>query len=162
VVSGPEDVQTRDAWPDPLVVDLYKTAVEMADRLSGRRATANAFFLSVESAFIAVVGVANGSLVKQPWWVSVAVAVAGIAISASWWLQLRSYRMLNTAKFVVINRIETQSLPVHIFADEWQEMQRRSTSRWRARYVEMGTLERIIPVVFAAIYVLLLIGQIAD
>lgn len=36
-------------------VELYKLAVEMADRVSARRATANAFFLTVNTALLAFV-----------------------------------------------------------------------------------------------------------
>ncbi|MFC7511941.1 hypothetical protein ACFQV4_22940 [Streptomyces thermocarboxydus] len=41
-----------------------------------------------------------------------------MTLSLAWWLQLRSYRHLNAAKFLVINDIEDQ-LPVRIFTDEW-------------------------------------------
>jgi hypothetical protein len=42
------------------------------------------------------------------------VALAGIILSGSWWLQLRSYRDLNHAKFAVINSVETR-FPVKLF-----------------------------------------------
>ncbi|MGW1594955.1 RipA family octameric membrane protein [Streptomyces sp. NPDC002343] len=38
------------------LLDLYKLAVEMADRVSARRGTANAFFLSVQTALVTVLG----------------------------------------------------------------------------------------------------------
>lgn len=141
------------------MLDLYKLAVEMADRVSARRGTANAFFLTVQTAFVAVLGIATPSLARSPWWVSLAVALAGLTLSTSWWLQLRSYRDLNRAKFAVINKLEAQ-LPVRIFADEWVILTQDRIAGWRGRHAELGAVERIVPGVFAALYVLLFVGRI--
>lgn len=141
------------------VLELYKLAVEMADRISARRGTANAFFLSVQSTFVALVGFGFPKLASSPWWAPVAVTLAGITLSATWWLQLRSYRDLNTAKFKGINKIE-ESLPVKIFADEWEELKRDPITGWRKRYAELGDSERIVPVVFAVAHLLLLAGTL--
>jgi hypothetical protein len=145
---------------DPRLFDLYKLAVEMADRVSARRATANAFFLTVQTAFVAVLGIAAPNLARSPWWVSLAVALAGLVLSASWWLQLRSYRDLNQAKFSVINSVERQ-LPVQIFADEWAFLKQDRLRRRRDRYAELGVVERIVPAVFAALYILLFLGRLS-
>src|SRR5687767_13699380 len=83
-------------------LELYKLAVEMADRVSARRATANAFFLTVNTALLAFVS--SGSLTVL--WL---VALAGIALSATWCVLLKSYRDLNAAKFGVILEMETNS-----------------------------------------------------
>ena len=37
-------------------MDIYKLSVEMADRISARRAVANAFFLTVNTTLAAVIG----------------------------------------------------------------------------------------------------------
>jgi hypothetical protein len=145
--------------PDARILELYKTAVEMADRISARRSTANAFFLTAQTAFVAVIGVTTPSLMKAPWWTALAVSIAGVVLSASWWLQLRSYRELNRAKFNVINAIEEQ-LPVKIFSDEWDSIKEGLAKPWRIRYTELGTVERVIPGVFVLLYVLLFLGRV--
>ncbi|MEV0764250.1 hypothetical protein [Nocardia sp. NPDC050435] len=144
--------------PPSQVLDLYKLAVEMADRVSARRGTANSFFLSVQTAFVAVLGLADPRLTKSLW-ASVAVAVAGLALSATWWLQLKSYRDLNRAKFEVINKIE-EELPVRVFSDEWAALRRDPVRSWRARYAELGVSERRVPFVFMAVHVLLFVGRL--
>ncbi|WP_149180931.1 hypothetical protein [Streptomyces sp. TRM49041] len=141
------------------VLDLYKLAVEMADRVSARRGTANAFFLSVQTTFIALVSFGFPRFSESPWWVSLAVFLAGTTLSATWWMQLRSYRDLNTAKFKVINKLE-ERLPVKIFADEWQELKSDPIPAWRKRYAELGTSERTIPVVFVGAHLLLFAGRL--
>lgn len=145
--------------PDPRVIDLYKMAVEMADRISARRGTANAFFLTVQTTLISVLGLSTPTLKQAPWWVTLAVCLAGVTLSASWWLQLRSYRDLNGAKFRVINSIE-ENLPVKIFSQEWEYLKTDPVPSWRKRYAELGAVERAVPTVFALIYIMLLLGRL--
>lgn len=145
--------------PDPRILDLYKMAVEMADRISARRGTANAFFLTVQTTLISVVGLSASTLKQSPWWITLAVCLAGVTLSVSWWLQLRSYRDLNGAKFRVINTIE-QHLPVKIFSEEWEFLKQDPIPSWRKRYAELGAVERVVPVVFALLYFLLLTGRL--
>lgn len=45
-------------------LDLYKLAVEMADRVSARRGTANAFFVTVNTALLAFLSLAE---LKAAW-----------------------------------------------------------------------------------------------
>lgn len=155
-MSGSEP---RAEQPDPREIELYKLAVEMADRVSARRATTNTFFLTVQTAFVAVVGLATPALKTSPWWASLAVSAAGVVLSASWWLQLRSYRDLNRAKFEVINSLESR-FPIQLFSDEWASLKKDPVPGWRGRYAELGTIERIVPLVFAALYMVLFVGRV--
>jgi hypothetical protein len=141
------------------VLELYKLAVEMADRVSSRRGIANSFFLTVQTAMVTVLGFTGDDL-GSSWWASALVAGAGIALSATWWLQLKSYRDLNKAKFDVILAVEKQ-LPVKIFSHEWDLLKRDPVPSWRTRYAELGLTERRIPLLFAALHVLLFVGRIS-
>lgn len=149
--------------PDPdqraEVLELYKLAVEMADRVSARRGSSNAFFLSVQTTFIALISFGFPKLAESPWWVSLSVALAGVTLSATWWLQLRSYRDLNTAKFKGINKLE-ERLPAKIFADEWEALKSDPIPGWRKRYAELGTSERIVPLVFVVAHLVLFAGTL--
>ena len=98
-------------------LELYKLAVEMADRVSARRATANAFFLTVNTALLAFVS----SGVEDVFWV---VALAGIALSGAWWVLLKSYRDLNAAKLDVITEME-KVLEAQILDDEWKRLEEK-------------------------------------
>ncbi|MER5541386.1 hypothetical protein ABT072_02660 [Streptomyces sp. NPDC002589] len=142
------------------LLELYKLAVEMADRVSARRGTANAFFLSVQSTLVTLVGFGSPSLEKSPWWVPLAVALTGVTLSGAWWLQLRSYRDLNSAKFKVIHALEDH-LPARIMADEWDLLKRHPMPGRRNRYAELGTSERIVPLVFAAAHLILFGGTLS-
>lgn len=149
---SPEHKPGGSPASDPAVLELYKLAVEMSDRLSARRGAANTFFLTVNTALAALLGAQD-----LRWY----VAAAGIVFALVWWAQLRSYRQLSAAKFAVINQLE-QQLPVRIFTDEWAALhaaRAAGETRWRIRYLELGTIERLVPFAFAAIYVVELIRQ---
>ena len=142
-------------------LDLYKLAVEMADRISARRAVANSFFLTINTGLAALLGSANLS-----WHVN----AAGIVFSVTWWALLRSYRELNSAKFQVILAME-ERLPVRVYGDEWNALKRepvkfpprRGTLKsWVAQYRELGRIERIVPWIFVVIYSIEIIRQIVD
>jgi hypothetical protein len=145
--------------PDPseTLLELYKMAVEMADRVSARRGTANAFFLSVQTAMLGAIVIAATGGKQVPWWAALILALAGISISVTWWLQLRSYRTLNDAKFEVINSVEPQ-LPIQIFSTEWEILTHEPSKKWWNRYAELGATERRIPWIFAALHAALFIG----
>lgn len=145
---------------DPRVLELYKLSVEMADRVSARRGTANAFFLSAQTAMVSVLGLTQRQLAQIHWLAYLAISLAGVAMSLSWWLQLRSYRDLNGAKFTVINNIEKE-LPIKIFTEEWQTLKRDPLPPLRKRYAELGIVERVVPFVFASLYALLFAARIA-
>jgi hypothetical protein len=147
------------ASTEPIELELYKLAVEMADRISARRALANTFFLTVNTGLAALLGGKN-----LRWY----VAAAGILLALAWWWLLQSYRKLNSAKFRVINAIEPR-LPLQLFSDEWDHLEStkapprlwppRDLSAWLKGYHELGAAERIVPLAFAAIYVAELIRQ---
>ncbi len=148
--------------PSPAYLELYRLAVEMADRVSARRTTANNFFLAVHATLATVVGLLGlGILGESPGSQSsapdpsatIVVGVAGVLLSIAWWLGLRSYRDLNAAKFKVITKLEEQ-LPARIFTEEWLRLRRDEIPWWRGRYAEQGTVERVVPFIFAGLYVI--------
>lgn len=158
---------TSSESPDPRVLELYKLSVEMADRVSARRATANAFFLTVNTALVALIGL--NPQFGDSWLLPTSVCLAGCAVSFCWWLLLRNYRRLNEAKFAVINRIEEKHFPVQPFQEEWhlqkdsqgdllERHKRKHLGKIRMALRELGTVERFVPLVFGGLYVLLLVG----
>jgi len=136
---------------DDRVFELYKLAVEMADRVSARRTGANAFFLTLHGGLSAAVGILGQATSRDVSVYLLLAPIAGLALSAAWFLLLRSYRDLNRAKFAVITEMEGQ-LPVQVFAKEWEQLKKDPVEGWRTRYAEQGTVERFVPAVFAVLY----------
>lgn len=140
-------------------VGLYKTAVEMADRISARRATANSFFLTIQTGLASFVSIAQSRSQGVDRVGVILTAIVGVTLSAVWWLLLRSYRDLNAAKYRVIQGMEAK-LEAAIFTDEWEILKqdplrakKGPLKKWRGRYAELGFAERLVPVVFAGVYV---------
>lgn len=140
--------------------ELYKLAVEMADRISARRGLANSFFLTANTGVVALL--AGGAV---HW----SLAAAGILVSVVWWALLKSYRDLNTAKFKIILAME-ERLPVRVYADEWDRLRREPVPfsfrrhglrAWAAQYRELGRVERIVPWIFALIYAAEIVRDLA-
>lgn len=169
-MAEPEEADRRRALtqeqplePAESVLRLYALAVEMADRVSARRATANGFFLALQTGLAAALGAfavranAAGKEAEPDRFILVIAAVAGVILATAWWLLLRSYRKLNAAKFEVITRIEEQHFDVRPFADEWTLLKRADPvkRRWRDRYTELGFIEQAVPAAFAVLYLTL-------
>lgn len=163
-----------------VVLELYKNAVEMADRVSARRAGANSYFLTLNTALAATVGVlsaAHKSVAKEsvPSYDAfglIATACAGIVVAIVWRMLLSYYRRLNKAKFEVINRLESE-LPAKPYTEEWRILQGDEAfgpkPRWShpillANHLRLKigrggatTVEQVVPLVFMAIYTALAI-----
>lgn len=136
--------------------EQYKLCVEMADRISARRSTANSFFLSANTLLVAVIGVlsqlGSNSISFSLLWAIIASA-AGILFCLCWAATIRRYRDLNTAKFNVINAIENR-LPASAFKTEWEYLRQGKKAE---EYKHLTAVEHWVPVIFAALYVLLII-----
>lgn len=141
--------RTLTALPDGYL-EIYKLAVEMADRVSARRAVASSFFLTVETGIVASLAFVDG----QRW----SIAVGGIVASITWWLLLRSYRQLNSAKFEVIQAME-EKLPAMPYTDEWKILAKKDRPL-KERYAALGLIEQTVPVIFLFISVIALIWDV--
>src|SRR5437879_1510673 len=97
----------------PSEFELYKLAVEMADRVAARRAVANTFFLTVNTGLAALLGAEQ---------LGGYVGAAGLVFALTWWWLLQSYRNLSSAKFKVINNMESR-LDVQLFSEEWRYLE---------------------------------------
>lgn len=130
-------------------IEQYKIYVELADRISQRRAISNTFFLTFNTTLVAAL---SGFYKSVPQNILVAMYLAALTIAISWMLLLRSYRNLNTAKFKVIGRLE-ERLPARIFYEaEWNELGR---GKDYSKYIPLSLIETVIPVIYLLIYVYL-------
>jgi hypothetical protein len=137
--------------------EMYKLYLETAERVSDRRASANAWMLSVNSAivglssYLAPVEHTAGGTPGRIW--SAAIPVAGILVCIAWAALLTSYSKLNGAKFKVLHELEAE-LPSALFTLErqfYRQTRRRSLSR----------LELAVPWSFAALYAGLIAATMA-
>jgi hypothetical protein len=131
---------------------LFETYLATAEKVSDRRAGANSWMLTVNSAIVGLYGylqadklaVSTGQKAVWLW----AIPIAGIIVCVAWNALIESYRQLNAAKFAVLHQLEAE-LPSQPFARE-QEAYRRVRRRG------LATVERLIPVCFILLYAAIL------
>lgn len=129
-------------------LDIYKLTVEMADRVSQRRHTANSFYLSVDTLLVSgstYIG-ATAPTLKN----AVIITAAGIATSLLWMRGIESYRSLNHAKFKVIQGIEKRLCETP-FTEEWALI---DPARHGKSHRPFYSTERFIPFLFMAVFLL--------
>ncbi|MCL4301555.1 MAG: hypothetical protein KJ077_37995 [Anaerolineae bacterium] len=132
-----------------ILFEQYKLFVEMQDKVSERRHSANTFFLTVNTALVtAIVGFI--SITPQPnvqyGWIILA-AIAGVVFSFTWWRLIQSYKQLNSGKFKIIHLLETR-LPAKLFDAEWDALGHGDGTVYRPFNQE----EKRVPIVFGALY----------
>jgi hypothetical protein len=137
------------------VIDLYKTLVDMADKVSQRRQNANNFYLTVNTALIGAASyISSVSPGASNTWV---ISFAGLLVSLVWKRNIDSYKDLNNGKFHVITELE-KSLPIAPFRTEWDFLKRgQDTSRYRPFHA----VEILVPYIFAAVHAVQLVRAVS-
>ena len=140
------------------VFEMYKLYVEMADKVSERRQSANSFFLTINSAIVALVGYVHLSQDVVPgitsfFWL---VAAAGMVLCFLWYRLIRSYKDINSGKFKVIHAIE-QQLPLHLYDAEWIALGEGKDPKL---YLPFTHIEIYVPWVFLLIHLFVLVRSL--
>lgn len=126
-----------------VILQEWKTCVEMADSVSRRRDSNNKLYVSLNLAIIA--GIVIVWNIK-----SVVLLLAGIIVSFNWLKSIDYYKALNEEKYKIINSIEN-ALPIKPFSLEWDNLNSRPN------YKDGTTIELLIPRVFMIIYLSILV-----
>ncbi|MFE7718256.1 hypothetical protein ACFU44_04370 [Nocardia rhizosphaerihabitans] len=145
--QGPE---ARSATYDSMVLEQYRLYVEMTDRVSARRGLANSFFLSLNTGIFTLVTLFGKSPPPDTaeWLVIPLIAILGQCFA--WFYLVRSYRLLNSAKFQVIGALEERLPASPFWKAEWWAL---GEGRNRALYWPLSHIEQWVPVLFALAYV---------
>lgn len=132
------------------VLAQYQLYVEMVDRVSQRRGLANTFFLSLNTALFTLIALflANAPRGSGYWLVLPLIAILGQC--AAWFYIVRSYRLLNTAKFHVVGALEERLPASPFWRAEWALLGKGKDPR---RYWPLSHIEKWIPILFACTYV---------
>ena len=126
-----------------VILQEWQTCVASADTVSQRRDVINGIFVTLCLAVVTSV-IALWGLKAIP------LLLIGVVICVAWLCYLWSLKSLNSAKFRVIQALE-KSLPKQPYADEWALVKKKT-------YLKGTTIERILPISFLVLYILLLIS----
>lgn len=137
-----------------VLLDQYKLCVEMADRVSSRRQTANAFYLSISSTFLAGFALLGGNKLNL---IDTAIlSFIGFAFCLLWLRGIKSYADLNSGKFKVILSLE-RALGFKPYYAEWEVLERGKN---KSRYSPFKTVESLVPKLFACLFITLFLRQV--
>lgn len=146
----------RDA---AILLEQYKIYAAMADQVSGRRSLTNAFFLTLNTAISAGIGTLVKEMLHTPTWLIVFPFFALTIECAAWFLLMRSYRQLNSAKYAVIGALEERLPASPYWRGEWNAL---GEGRDKTKYWPLTNLEQWVPLIFAATYVMTFIALAAE
>ncbi len=138
------------------VLEQYKLYVEMADRISARRATANTFFLTLNTL---VVGALATCAEKSSHLSIIVVCIAAIVLCYVWKRLINSYRQLNTAKYAVIGELERKLPSSPYWSAEWSALGEGKDPR---RYKQLTGVEKGVPIIFMGLYLLLCVAIVRE
>lgn len=141
-----------------VLLEQYKTYVEMADRISARRSETNKFFISLLTALLAIVSltVDKNAFNDYERFVFIVVSIMGLALNVLWYVNIRSYRQLNSGKFKVILEMES-NLAFPCYEKEWKILGEGKESK---KYLQLTRVERFVPFILSVPYFLLLIHSL--
>ena len=145
---------TTEAASSGIILEQYRLYLQLLDKVSDRRQSANSFFLSINSGLCALMGYMLSKELppelRPLLWV---IPFPGILISYFWSRLVRSYRNLNYAKFRVVEAME-ERLPIAPYTAEAIALRKESKGH---RYTPLTQLEVWIPRCFIGLYLTVLL-----
>ena len=132
------------------LLEQYKLYVQSAENVSARRVASSRYLLTLNAALVALYGVQSAGFGQSYW--TLLVPIVGIPVSLLWYLIIKSHANLNRIKFDVIHEFE-QHLPAATYKYEWHLAEEGQGKT----YIAVTTIERWIPILFAALHVVLAI-----
>ncbi len=146
---GPDQYAGADEPYRAAILEQYKLYVEMADRISTRRALANTFFVTLNTAVLTLIGALwKGRPHVAVRWLVILLVIL-LALCLAWFWLVRSYRQLNAGKYAVVGALERRLPASPYWNAEWKAL---GEGRDKGRYWPLTHLEQWVPCVFAAAY----------
>ena len=122
------------------VFEQYKLYVEMADRISARRSTANTFFLTLNTLLVGALSTCADKFSRLP---VIVLCIAAIVLCYVWKCLINSYRQLNTAKYTVVGEFEESESPYGTFDQGGNVFEWNETAVDNTRGVRGGSFVRV-------------------
>ena len=133
------------------ILELYKLHAEFADRVSQRREGSNRLFVSLLTGLMIFLAACLrfGAGEVNTDGILVFLGIAGVMLSAAWYVVIRSYRQLNSGKFKALHELEEQ-LVYPFFQREWDLL---GEGRDIGRYWRLTVVETFLPLVFLLLFI---------
>ena len=109
----------------------------------------NTFFLTLNTAAVTAIGVVWSGKEHGLRWILPFLFVGLVIECLAWFWLLRSYRQLNTAKYLVVGALEERLPASPYWAAEWSALGKGEDP---ARYWPLSHLEQWLPALFIGLY----------
>lgn len=135
-----------------LKFEQYKMLIESADKISDRRNHTNTFFLTINTTLLAAMPFLSdkASGIQDELFVVLIICLLGALLNLVWFLNIRSYKKLNSAKFKIAHKIE-EELPHRVFTEEWELLRGK---KGFLRYRTLTDIEGYLPLVIILPYLI--------
>ncbi|ACN14569.1 conserved hypothetical protein [Desulforapulum autotrophicum HRM2] len=136
-----------------ILIEQYKLYTEVTDRVSARRAATNRYYISLLSALFAFITFVINKKICSDYSeiVLCCFTLLGVLLCGVWFINIKSYKQLNSGKFKVIHLMEKQ-LPFRCFDEEWKILGSGKDSK---KYRKLTKIELAIPAILAVPYLIL-------
>lgn len=128
------------------LLEIYKLHAGLADKVSQRREGANRLYVALLVGLVVFVAAllrfGDGDGYQKV--ILFSAGAIGALLSVSWYVVIRSYRQLNTGKFLALHELE-RKLPYPFFTREWELL---AEGRIRSRYWRLTVVEVGLPIIF--------------
>ena len=155
----PADYAGESASYQAAVLDQYKLYIEMADRVSARRALANSFFLSLNTVVFTAIGFFWEDRPETARWSLLLPLVALLGQCLAWFWIVRSYRQVNSVKWAVVGALEKRLPASPWWGAEWGAL---GNGNDPSRYWQLTRVEQLVPLLFAVAYLTGFVAVIAS
>ena len=135
------------------LLEQYKLYVEMADRISQRRQSANNYFISVNLVLYFLLSCST--YIKSDMGVLV-IPLAGVVICWAWCSLIKSYQGVNKGKLKVIHEME-KKLNYQPYQREWEIVGKDEEKKF---YQSFTKIELYVSWIFGMIYILMFLGAV--
>lgn len=129
------------------LLEMYKIYLEMADRISSRRQSANNYFLTINTALVGLVSYLHLGIKTDNHFYFL-IALSGMILCFIWFRIIKSYKGLNSGKFKIVHLLE-KKLPVSPYDAEWEAVGRGKDHKL---YHPFTHVEMSIPWVFFCLH----------
>ena len=131
------------------ILEQYKLYVEMADRISARRAIANTFFLTINTLVVGAISAFSDKFTSLS---VIILCIAAVILCFVWMRLINSYRQLNSAKYKVIGELEKKLPSSPYWSAEWKAL---GEGKDPHKYRQLTGVEKWVPIIFMFLYLLL-------
>ncbi len=144
-----------DTVDKTILLEQYKLYVEMADRISQRRQSANNYFLTINTFLLSFFAFFSNGISSISLLIFL-ISLAGITLCYVWYRLIKSYQGLNSGKFKVIHEME-KLLGYAPYDIEWEKLGRGENKKL---YLPFTNIEPYIPGVFGVLYIVAILRLI--